>query len=148
MMDTASTQQTAEDSAKLRAMMETPSTVAGCALRPLTAGSLALLQLTHNKFLTLSGSVADCVIAALEWDDLYLQAGAFLYLLSADPATVRRAALGDREKFQETVLEFLDGFKVTDLKPIIEEILRTLTTAFVGQDYTTEIPNTPRHHPN
>jgi hypothetical protein len=86
-----------EADTRLRAFVERKRVVAGHTLRPLTAGPLAYLQLTKNRFLTLQGDADDVLKQVAAWDDLWMQVAGFVFVLAADRDIVSSAVLSSEQ---------------------------------------------------
>ncbi|MHA3773666.1 hypothetical protein ACXR0O_19190 [Verrucomicrobiota bacterium sgz303538] len=97
-------------------------------LRPVTLGTLAILEETKNEFLFPRGPVkavphpetGEVIEMAVPENELFA-ALAFGYIHSADLSEVRRAAFAPRF-FQERVLEFGDQLQPSQLQILIREI--------------------------
>jgi len=115
---------TSSDAAKVIAFVQPPSTVAGLALRPFTAGTLAQLMMTGNKLIEANNS----------GDDVAFHVLGFLFIHAGDIATVRVVVM-DKAKFAAAVWEFADKLTVKDFVAAAEEIKGIINSGVAGLDY-------------
>lgn len=118
------------DSTKERAFTAPPETIAGLRLRPLTAGTLAILRQTKNGLFLGEGKSSN-----LEFD-----VAAFLYVHAGNAADVRKSAW-DPEQFRERVLIFAEDLSIPAFQGAAGSIQRIIERALAGQDYEVEATN-------
>lgn len=115
------------ESTKERAFTAPPDTIAGLRLRPLSAGTLAILRQTKNGLFLGEGKSEN-----LEFD-----VAAFLYVHAADADEVRKAAW-DPERFRERVLLFAESISIREFQGAAGSIQGIIERALAGQDYEVE----------
>jgi len=108
---------------KLAAFVAPETEIAGLKLRPLSAGTLIQLKLTHNP-----------LIDGLETAEPEYHVASFLYIHSAPPGEVRRAT-ANPEVFRDKVLEFADRLSIPDFVRAAQQIQQLVESATVGNDY-------------
>lgn len=122
------TDEIAQEVEKLQAFVDSPDEVAGIQLRPLTAGTLALLTTTNNGILTNAGSASINDVLA------------FIYMHAAPVKDVLKAAKS-KDGWQDAFLEYGMGVSVGSLKETVKQIEGILKKSMVGLDYEVEQDN-------
>ena len=108
---------------KLAVLVAPETEIAGLKLRPLTAGTLIQLKLTHNP-----------LIDGVETTDPEFHVASFLYIHGADPKEVRKAT-ANAEVFRDKVLEFAERLSVPDFVKAAQQIQQLVESATDGNDY-------------
>ena len=112
-----------DDLKKLEAFVAPAMEIAGLKLRPLSAGTLIQLKLTHNP-----------LIDGDETTDPEYHVAGFLFIHSADPREVRKAT-ANPELFRDRVLEFAEGLSIPDFVAAAKQIQQLVESAGAGNDF-------------
>lgn len=119
----------------LWAFMGRPRVVAGHTVRPMTAGALALLQITQNKFLELHGTHDEALAQVAAWDDATEQAARFIFILKSPRSDVLAAIESGADPFSRAAERSVQLTANRNGEPIAKEIVNVLFQTFtVGNE--------------
>ena len=126
-------EQSERDRANLEAFIKPDEpVVAGIKLRPLSAGSYALLCLTKNELINPTGEEVehpdektDVIVKRRQPINAEIEALAFLYIHGAPLAEVRRVAFNE-QLFRESVLAWADGLPMDAMAGALNQISEIL----------------------
>lgn len=114
-----------ENMEKLAAMLPSEENVAGLKLKPFSAASLILLQLSKNPLV--SG-------APFPEEEQFFYVASFLFILTEDNKKVAKL-VRDPEAFRAAVLEFASGFSLKVLAGSIPQVQEIIQKATAGLDF-------------